>query len=263
VRINGEGPFRFVVDTGANRSVLAPQVAKRLGLTPNEESAVNLSGVTGTGIVGTVPIRSLEVGDLVLENVELPVVAATVKGVDGILGVEGFEDMRLTVDFTKDSIKIERSRSQRAQRGYYTLPVRFRHGRLLVVEAIVGRVPARAVIDTGAEGTLGTERLRDAIYRNLVRGDKNGRASVQGVTADIQFGDLLNAPTIHFEGIEIEGIKIAYGVFHVFDIWDLQRQPALLVGMDIIGTLEVLVIDYRRRELQVRPRAQLIHRGFQ
>jgi hypothetical protein len=53
-------------------------------------------------------------------------------------------------------------------------------------------------------------------------------------------------------------VKIAYGNFHVFDLWDLESQPALLVGMDILGTVDVLVIDYLRREVQIKPRNPVI-----
>jgi hypothetical protein len=33
-----------------------------------------------------------------------------------------------------------------------------------------------------------------------------------------------------------------------------QTQPAVLIGMDVLGILDTLVIDYKRRELQVRTR---------
>jgi hypothetical protein len=42
---------------------------------------------------------------------------------------------------------------------------------------------------------------------------------------------------------------------HVFDVWGLAGEPALLVGMDVLGVLEVIVIDYRRRELRFKPRS--------
>jgi predicted aspartyl protease len=253
VKVNGQGPFKFVVDTGATLSVLSPHVAAKLGLTPNADSSVLLSGVTGSAIVGTVHVQSLEVGDLVMRDLTLPVIGATMNGVDGILGVEGFEDLRLTVDFVHDRIKIERSQGQRAPRGYYTLSARIRHGRLLVVDAAVGQIPVQAVIDTGADGTLGTEKLRQLLQRKVF-GARADKATIEGVTSDIQYGDMINAPTIRLQSVEIEKIRIAYGDFRVFELWGLQHQPALLVGMDVLGTVEELIIDYKRREVQLKAR---------
>jgi hypothetical protein len=34
----------------------------------------------------------------------------------------------------------------------------------------------------------------------------------------------------------------------------LTDTPALLIGMDILGLVDALIIDYRRGELQIRPR---------
>jgi hypothetical protein len=39
----------------------------------------------------------------------------------------------------------------------------------------------------------------------------------------------------------------------VFRLWELENRPAMLIGMDVLGTLGTLVIDYRRKELQIRP----------
>jgi hypothetical protein len=40
----------------------------------------------------------------------------------------------------------------------------------------------------------------------------------------------------------------------IFEHWHLTHEPALLIGMDALGLLEVFVIDYRRHELQLRTR---------
>ena len=81
-----------------------------------------------------------------------------------------------------------------------------------------------------------------------------GSARVEGVTADVQTGDLVFAPLIRFDNAEIAGVKITYGDFHVFKLWDLADRPALLVGMDVLGTVNTLIIDYGRRELQIKSR---------
>ena len=45
------------------------------------------------------------------------------------------------------------------------------------------------------------------------------------------------------------------GEFYVFRLWDLEQEPAVVIGMDMIGSLEAFLIDYQRGEIQVRPQA--------
>ena len=41
---------------------------------------------------------------------------------------------------------------------------------------------------------------------------------------------------------------------HIMDHWQLNSKPALIIGMDVLGSLDTLVIDYRRNELQIKTR---------
>ena len=44
------------------------------------------------------------------------------------------------------------------------------------------------------------------------------------------------------------------GDMFIFDKWNMEKEPALLIGMDVIGSLDTLIIDYRMRELHMRAR---------
>src|SRR5215471_11396367 len=63
VMVNGQGPFRFVIDTGASRSTLSPHLAKALGLSTPGRNVI-LNGVTGAAEVATVTVDKLEIGEL-------------------------------------------------------------------------------------------------------------------------------------------------------------------------------------------------------
>src|SRR5688572_24064586 len=65
VMINGQGPFRFILDTGANQSVLTRRVAEAVGIVLNADSQLMLHGVTGSLAVQAVALDSLQAGDLV------------------------------------------------------------------------------------------------------------------------------------------------------------------------------------------------------
>src|SRR5688500_12298016 len=87
VYINGQGPFRLVLDTGANRSVVISSLASRIGA-PIESNAVRLHGVTGSSMVPAIRVASIEVGDLWLGNRQLAVVEDVFGGADGVLGAD-------------------------------------------------------------------------------------------------------------------------------------------------------------------------------
>ncbi len=57
------------------------------------------------------------------------------------------------------------------------------------------------------------------------------------------------APPIEIGPANISDVSVVYGDFHIFKVWDLEKRPAMLIGMDVLGTVDALVIDFRRREL--------------
>jgi len=254
VTINGQGPFRFIIDTGANSSVISPALAQRLSLTLSPPDSMTLSGVTGSALVPTAKIDTLTAGDIELHDLTLPVLDSILDGADGVLGVEGFEGTKIRIDFARDRLTIARSRGRAADEGFQVAPVRFHFGRLLVTDVLVGRVWAKAVIDTGAQRTLGNEALRAALRAQARRDMAASETEVIGATPERQRGDLSQAPPIRIGHMTIDYVQITFGDIYVFKEWELDKTPALLIGMDVLGILDTLAIDYRRREIQVRVR---------
>src|ERR1700730_9639326 len=164
VMINGHGPFRFIVDTGANHSTISPELARRLGLTPSEAPSIVLDGITRTAQVSFVTIDRLQAGDLTSEGTALPVVwAPLMAGADGILGAAGLAEKSLVIDFQRNRVAISRRIDSAVRENSIKLHgFRLSHG-LIALDARVGRVPVRAVIDTGADRTMGNLALRDAM----------------------------------------------------------------------------------------------------
>ena len=253
VKINGQGPFRLVVDTGASHTTISPALAARLGLEINAHPALMLNGVTGAEEVPAVVIDRLQAGDLIIERADVPIVTSTIMaGADGILGVAGLTRERISVDFRHDRITIVRSHSNDDLSGMLRIPARRIAGGLLMVEARVGGVSTRAIIDTGAERTLGNAALRDQLRLRKRIGEPNEITSVFGTTTDISAGELQRIPTITLGGASISQVNIVFGEFHIFKVWELDEAPTMLLGMDVLGTVRELIIDYRRREVYVR-----------
>jgi predicted aspartyl protease len=253
VLINDQGPFRLVLDTGANHSAVTASVAAALGLPLTALNNVMLRGVTGSREVPTIPIDSLVVGDLELRSKRLPIVIDALGGAEGVLGTEGLQDKRIFIDFRHDKITIFRSHFERAPPGFVTIPIKLVGGLLLVADIRIGTLSAKAIIDTGGQGTVANLPMRDALIKRLrpedVRADE-----ITGATLDVQRGDRIIMPVISIGDLTIRGAHITVGDMYIFQHWKMTREPAILIGMDVLGLLDTLIIDYRRRELQVRSR---------
>ena len=52
----------------------------------------------------------------------------------------------------------------------------------------------------------------------------------------------------------MRGAHITFGDMYLFQHWKLTAEPTLTLGMDLLGSFDVLVIDYTRHELQIRSR---------
>jgi predicted aspartyl protease len=251
VKINGKGPFRLVLDTGATSSAIVQSVADRLGLPIATTKKTRLLGATGTAIVPYVEVEAMEVGDLLMTDVRLPIVPDVFGGAEGVLGTQGLLDKRIYIDFRRDVIEIEHSRAQARPPGLSMLRFDVLRSRLASVMLTVGGVRTRAIIDTGAQQTIGNTRLRDAL---LLRPREVNETQVVGVTLDVMDGHTILTPPIALGGVEIRNLRITFGDMSIFEHWKLTQEPALLIGMDIIGSLETFVIDYKRRELLFRAR---------
>jgi hypothetical protein len=253
VLINGQGPFRLVFDTGSNRSAVNASVAAALGIAPAMDDAVVLRGVTGSRTVPTIAVDSLVAGELELRSQRLPIVADALGGAEGVLGTEGLQDKRIVIDFRHDMITILRSHAQRAPPDFMTIPVKIVEGLLLVANVRIGSIRAKAIVDTGGEGTIANAVLRDKLARG-VRPEDIIANEVTGTTLDVQKGDLVLTPLISIGDLQIRQAYITAGDMYIFQYWQMTKEPALMIGMDVLGLFDTLIIDYKRHELQVRMR---------
>jgi hypothetical protein len=254
VYINDKGPFRLALDTGANRSGVVASVVADLHMQPDSSAQLMLQGVTGATAVNSIHADSLLVGDVLMKPSTLPILPDALGGAEGVLGSEVLTDRRVFIDFRRDLIIIARSHGQRAPYGYEVIPFQFERGRLLVVDAKVGDVRAKAIIDTGAQVTVANLALRRALSRRAARHVSIDR--IEGVTKDVEEGEGYSPPPITFGHMEIRCNHMTFADMNIFQHWHLTKEPALMIGMDAIGQLETMVIDYRLHELQL-----LMHTG--
>ena len=248
--VNGKGPFRFIVDTGATHSTVSPGLVRALGLKPTAMPSIVLNGITGTALVFAVTIDTLQTGDLTVEGLVAPVVWAPVMaGADGIFGAAGLTEKSLSVDFERNRVRVSRGIEPALRKEAMKIhAARLTHG-LITLQSQVGRVPTLAVIDTGSERTLGNLALRDALRLRNRTGAEALVTSVYGATEQVERGELWTAPMISIDAMRINDVQVVYGDFHIFKVWGMEDKPAIIVGMDVLGTVGSLGIDFKNQDI--------------
>ena len=253
ITVNGQGPFRFIIDTGANRSVLSRALAARLGLARSGEDVVH--SIDGAEPATLVNVDSLSFGDLRLSGGDTPVLdGPMLDGEHGLLGVDGMAGRLLHVDFDKHCVEIYESAAQLPMPGWLSVPARMRFGTMLTVEGEIQGVDVHVLIDTGSNISLGNERFRDALRGVAARTIEyhNDRAFTYGRPIVLELS--VWTPRLRLGGTIIDGVNAYIGNFHIFDVWGLQDEPTLLIGMDVLARSREMAIDYERGIVHFRKR---------
>jgi predicted aspartyl protease len=250
VFINGRGPFSLVVDTGANGSAISPDVVATLALDPAKFREVLLHGAAGSSKTQAVKVESIAVGDATLSNASVPIVTEALDGADGFLGTGAFSDKRVLLDFRQGNISVSDTRPSGEARGFIGVAADLSRARLVTVDTRVNGILVKAVLDTGAGGTVGNLAMRNLISKEPSVGTRD---QIVGVTDEIRSGETRSMPPIVLGRMQIVGTRASFADVGIFDYLRWSDRPALLLGMDVLGQFDSMIIDYKAGTLELRP----------
>ena len=166
VTIRGQGPFPFLIDTGAQATVLSLDLADRLQL--NDRKTATLVGMASRQQVETTPVDEFTLGSRSFYVRQAPLVAGENigGGADGILGLDALQDQRVVLDFKKGEIAVADHAEAGSSRGYeIVVKARERLGQLIITKARLDGVTVDVIIDTGAQGSVGNLALLNRLRR--------------------------------------------------------------------------------------------------
>ncbi len=252
VLIDGKGPFQFVVDTGADRSVVSDVVARQLGLAGG--SMVMVEGVVRTIAARTVHIGQLRAGPVTCEGLDLPILAVEHLHADGYLGLDVINGYRLSLDFAHSELRLLEPHPTMAVGADLPreVPVRLAGdaGHLRAFNCGIDGIRSVAFIDTGAEISVGNSQLYAALIERDTGYSRKDVVPLTGVTGGEVNGRLTKLKHIALGGLHIEDSRIAIADLQIFRLWQLDDQPALLIGMNWLRRFSRVSIDYGRKELR-------------
>ena len=251
VRVNGRGPYQFIVDSGADTSVVGMRIARDLELPLGKPATLN--NMTDRSIVDRVIVDELTLGPSTIRDLQLPALREVDIGGAGMIGIDALVRQRLMMDFEKRQIKVEdASRPAKSTPGEIVVTAQLRRGQLILTRVMAAGVPLDAVIDTGSQVTIGNLALRDKLLRR-----KRGKfqtvnaTGVTGTTVELQvalIGELRLGPVI------LRNVPMAFADVPPFEVFGLKEKPALFLGTDLLETFRRVSLDFRARKVRFQLR---------
>jgi hypothetical protein len=251
VRVNGQGPFPFMVDTGSNQSLISSDLARRLDLVIGPQQPLN--SVAGVHMAPSTT-ADLMLGERLDAGVSLCVLPSPDMGVAGILGLDRLQGRELTLDFRGKALRIGDSRPPRGRRDV-VVKANQRSGPLTLVKVKIAGIPVVAFLDSGAERTMGNLPLRTLALRRQPKA-RRMEMPIISVTGQKIMAEVAEHKSLNIAGMTAAVWPVAFADLHTFRIWNLGDTPALLMGVDVLSRFEQVSLDFQRSEVRFRhPRA--------
>jgi len=243
VTIEGEGPFYFMIDTGAQATVVTRGLTEKLELLPI--GSATIVGMGSRRAAQLFQLDGLEFAQRVLDNIEAPMLEARNIGADGILGLDSLQDLRVLIDFRNDTIAVNDAELLGGNSGY-EIVVRARHrlGRLIITSADIDGVKTAVILDTGAQSSFGNSKLRQRL-----RARKRQEVSSTDVNGVTIVGNLHSVRSLKIQELTIENLAVTFAESPAFAALGLGDRPALILGMRDLRLFDRVAIDFATRRV--------------
>ncbi|QDZ06119.1 hypothetical protein FPZ24_00390 [Sphingomonas panacisoli] len=247
VSIGASGPYRFVIDTGAERTVVSSELAGSLNLAAGRR--VRVTTMAGQSTLNTFMLPALQVSLVKPDTIEAPAVSAVNLGAPGMLGIDALKGHAVAIDFDRNMMEVRPSSKRRKSAGPDDIVIRAKnlYGQLIVTDATYKGRRISVVIDTGSPVTIGNLAMLKRVRTEKSLGNI-GLLSVTGqwLQADYRVIDELEIAKIGFRSV-----PIAFADALPFKRFGLTDTPALMLGMDTLKLFRRVQIDFANREIRL------------
>ena len=245
VTIQGQGPFDFLIDTGAQATVLSLALADELRL--HDRDTATLVGMASSRTVETTPIDEFTLGSRSFYIREAALVeGANIGGADGILGLDSLQDQRVLIDFVNREIAIDDAKALGGNRGYEIIvKARQRLGQLIITHAVLDDVRVAVIVDTGAQGSVGNV----ALLKKLRRPRSQGSTAMTDVNGQVLQGEIKIARRLAMGRVTLSDFPILFADSPPFRSLGLADEPALILGMSELRAFRRVAVDFESRQI--------------
>lgn len=247
VHVNGSGPYRFIVDSGADTSVVGERIAQSLKLPLGRRTILN--SITDSQYVDRVKVEELQLGPTRVRDLEIPVLRERDLGAHGMLGLDALVEQRLMLDFEKRLITVDDGRTPLPKYDdEIVVTARLRKGQLILTQVRAGSQQVDAVVDTGSEVTIGNLALRDKLLRRNPK--QFSELEVTGVTGTTIKLQIARVAQLHVGSVVMQNVSIAFADVPPFKVFGMNDKPSLLLGTDLMSNFRKVSLDFRDRKVR-------------
>jgi predicted aspartyl protease len=256
--LNHQEPVTLLLDTGATRTLLTPDMARRLGISPELDAPrspmVMLGGQQEE--MPLVRLASLAVGDAAVEDLQVGVFTALPHApfIDGLLGGDFLKHFTLRLDYAQSRLQLipqdtpntpSRLATSPPAAVLSTMPAEVIDNHILVQAMLNHTEPVTLLLDTGASHTMLTPEtarragLRPTPHRPM------GRLKVVG------------GQQVQFPLVPVAALAMGEAVVKNLQVGLLATFPGTrpvdgLLGGDFLEHF-TLTLDYSAKRLQLTP----------
>ena len=170
-------------------------------------------------------------------------------------------ERRLMVNVRRKQVRVEPTRRSTRRA---VANMRVCKGLLAEIDGKVGNVNACLLLDTGAQNYIADMALSDALRKHHPRLQRVDNVRVYVVTGHKVVGQFIAMPRVNLKAFHVDDAGCVAADASIFDVWDLSRKPAMIVGVNLLSRLDCNILRFREgrtycaesRQAQCRDRTQ-------
>ena len=259
--VNGAGPFRFMLDTGASISVVFESTRAAAAIEPLEGMRAHVLGMTGTGTYPVADVAQISVGHETWNDARvavLPDLAPVAGRLDGILGIDFIsryavwyspEDQMLR--FYPKQLTAEPTYLEWMEVGFWDLRVGDGDLSVFAFDIFVSGERIPTVFDLGSDSNIMNVKAARRLDIFVRRPRK--QSNIHGITGQTPVLAELHVWRLEIGRTSWRNRLFLVGEFPVFELLELNRRPAALAGTSFFKDRD-LIIDFSRKRLLVQQR---------
>ena len=245
VTVMGRGPYKFLIDTGSQATVLSTDLADRLEM--QDRLTATLLAMNSSRTVQTIFVPELTVGSRTTYIRNAPLLDPSNFGdADGILGLDSLQDQRVVLDFANEEILIANAEELGGNIGYdIVVRAKSKRGQLIITSAMLDGVKTAVIIDTGAQVSVGNT----ALLKRLRRARHHGQSALIDVNGVGSLGQVKIARELKMDRVNLTNLPLVFSDSPAFAALGLADKPALMLGMSELRLFDRVAIDFESRRV--------------
>ncbi len=256
--VNGQGPFRFALDTGASISVLFNTTVDQMDIDLSDGQRVVIHGMGGAGSFPVATIAELTIGSESWTNARvalMPAGGTTSDEFDGIIGVDFLRRYAVSISVEDQVVRLYPSLlvSERSYRGWTSiqmqeLSVGTGDSTAYTINLQINEVEIPAMLDLGAGSNLMNWHTARAIR---VEPRKSGPGTeISGAVETVPVLAELEVDELRIENLVWRNSTFLISDFPIFEALDLESRLVAIIGPDLFNKRD-FVIDFERMRMLI------------